>query len=174
MQQHLAIGALGVAAVLGTLALFAASGDPSGPVDRTDPADPANPLAPRGHLILLIEGDARGLRVTHVTAKKDPYNPVDGKASHEIVIYDTTARVLGRYPLDLSKFDLDPAHVGKPLRVEGCEVIDTKVVMLASIPWLPNAAALEIEKGAVPVGGAVSADYARLVAAAERTLEGQR
>lgn len=171
MQLQLATGVLGVVAVLGTLALLS---PPTDSLHSTNPPHPKNPPDPKGHLILLIEGDARGLRVTHVTAKQDPYNPVHGKTSHEVVVYDGNARVLGRYPLDLSKFDLDPANVGKPLRVEGCEVIDTKVVALANVPWLPNAAFLEIEKGAISVGGLTAADYGRLVLEAEQILGRQR
>lgn len=163
-QLALATGALGVVAVLGTLALL--------PRSTTRPAIPP---ASKGHLVLLIEGDARGLRVAHITAKRDPYNPVYGmKQPHEIVLYDQNAQALGRYPLDLSKFDLDPANVGKPLRVQGCEVIDTKVVLLCNIPWLPNASFLEIEKGTTSVSELVASDYTRLVTAAEQTLEKAR
>jgi len=160
MQYRLVTGTLGVIAVLGTFAL---------------PPRPTLPPVPKGHLVLLIEGDARGLRVTHITAKTDPYNPVYGvKPAHEVVVYDRNAKVLGRYPLDLSKFDLDPKNVGKPLRVEGCQVIDTKVVVLTNIPWLPNASFLEIEKGPASLGEVTAADYARLVATAEQTLDRPR
>jgi hypothetical protein len=162
-QLALATGALGVAVVLGTLVLL----------PRSDP--PAIPPASKGHLVLLIEGDAHGLRITHITAKRDPYNPVYGaRPPHDIVLYDQNARELGRYPLDLSRFDLDPANAGKPPRVQGCEVIDTKVVLLANIPWLPNASFLEIEKGTTSVGELAASDYARLVSMAEQTLDKQR
>ncbi len=160
----LAAGTLGVAAVLGTLALL--------PKPQTPPLPPP---PPNGHLVLLIEGDARGLKVTHITAKPDPVNPVYGpKPSHEVVLYDRNSKELGRYPLDLSKFDLDPANVGKPVRSEGCTVIDSRVVMLTNVPWLPNTSFLEIEKGATVVGELGTSDYARLVTAAEETMERQR
>ncbi len=155
MQHQLAAGLLGVVAVFGTLALV--------PRPPTTP-DPAFPTGPNGHLILLIEGDARGLRVTHITAKRDDYNPVHGdKSPYQVVVHDKNHKVLGRYPLDLSRFDLDPKNVGKPLRVEGCEVIDTKVAMLTNIPWFPNASFLEIERNGVSVGEMLADDYRRLV-----------
>ena len=155
MQHQLAAGLLGVVAVFGTLALV--------PRSPTIP-DPAFPTGPNGHLILLIEGDARGLRVTHITAKQDAYNPVHGVTTpYRVVVHDKNHKVLGRYPLDLSRFDLDPKNVGKPLRVEGCEVIDTKVAMLTNIPWFANASFLEIERNGVSVGEMLPDDYQRLV-----------
>ena len=162
MQHPLALasGVLGVAAVLGTLAL---------------PPRPTTPPPPNGHLVLVIEGDAKGLEVTHVTAKADPYNRVYGpKTSHEIALFDRNGTELGRYPLDLSKFDLDPANVGKPVRSEGCTIIESKVVMLTNIPWLPNTSYLEIRRGATKVGELTVANYSRLVGAAAETLERQR
>ena len=149
MQHQLAAGALGVVAVLGTLAT----------VSRPTPVK-----GPTGHLILLIEGDAGGLRVTHITAKRDAYNPVHGsRTPYQVVVHDATHKVLGRYPLDLSNFDLDPNNAGKPLRVQGCEVIDTKVAMLTNIPWFPNASFLEIQKSQVAVGELLKDSYQRLV-----------
>lgn len=162
MQHPFALvsGALGIAAVLGTLALQ---------------PKPKTPPPPKGHLVLVIEGDARGLEVTHVTAKADPYNRVFGpKPAHEIVLYDRTGTELGRCPLDLSRFDLNPANVGKAVRSEGCTVIDSNVVMLANIPWLPDTSYLEIQKGATKVGELSVASYARLVGAAAEAFERQR
>lgn len=154
MQHQLATGVLGVVAVLGTLAL----------VPRLTAPRVAPITGPTGHLILLIEGDAHGLRVSHITAKQAPYNPVRGvQTRYEVVVHDGNHKVLGRYPLDLSHFDLDPKNVGKPLRVEGCEVIDTKVAMLTNIPWFPNASFLEIERGGISVGELLPDNYQRLV-----------
>ena len=164
MQHQLATGVLGVVAVLGTLALVPRLTAPRLTAPRLTAPRVAPITGPTGHLILLIEGDARGLRVSHITAKKAPYNPVRGaQTPYAVVVHDGNHKVLGRYPLDLSHFDLDAKNVGKPVRVQGCELIDTKVAMLTNIPWFPNASFLEIKKIGVSVGELLPDNYQRLV-----------
>ncbi|MHC4514161.1 MAG: hypothetical protein ACYS5W_10725 [Planctomycetota bacterium] len=172
MQYRFAAGVLGVVVTLCTLALVPTLAPPVPP--DPDPA-PAIPTGPTGHLVLLIEGDARGLAVTHITTKPDAYNPVhDVKTPYELVVYDSNDNALGRYPLDLSKFDLDPKNVGKPLEVKGCEVIDRKVAMLTNIPWFPNASFLDIQRSGMSVGELLREDYARLLAEDKQAQGRQR
>ena len=96
-----------------------------------------------GHLVLVVEGDAAGLRVTHITRKQSPYNPVRGSdSSWSVAVLRRDGLELGQFPVDLSKFDLNPAHIGQPLRVEGDVVWDTKVATLVNIPWFADAAQL--------------------------------
>jgi hypothetical protein len=125
---------------------------------------PPPAAGPEGHLVLQIEGDARALRVTRITPKPDPCGPARLDSIWRIVVRAADGSELGRYPLDLRQFDLDVAHVGAPLRVEGCRVIETGVATLASIPRWPNAASLAIVSGARTLGTLDAPSYAALLA----------
>jgi hypothetical protein len=122
------------------------------------------PADPSGHLVLQIEGDARALHVTRITPKPDPSGPQRLESEWRIVVFDAGGNELGRYPLDLRPFDLDPAHVGAPLRVEGCRIVETRVATLASIPHWPTAARLSIVQGDRVLGEVAPARYATLLA----------
>lgn len=120
---------------------------------------------PSGHLILQVEGDARALQVTRITRKPDPHNPVVGVSSaYAVVVQDAAGVELGRYPLDLSRFDLDPARIGQAPRVAGCEVWDARVAMLTNVPDFAGAARLELRRGDVLLGAVEGAAFARLLA----------
>ncbi len=123
---------------------------------------------PQGHLILQIEGDARALRVTRITPKVDPCGPARFASAHAVVVRDAAGSELGRVPLDLSNFDLDPARVGGALTVEGCMVRDPHVATLVSIPRWPTAASLEVVHAQQVLGTLAGGAYAELVTAGER------
>lgn len=125
---------------------------------------PPLPQAPRGHLILQVEGDASGLRISRITAKADACGVLRLESDHQIVVRAADGSEIARYPLDLRMFDLDPAHVGAPLHVEGCRVVETRVATLASIPNWPDAAGLELLHGGRIVGRVDDAAYAQLLA----------
>ena len=129
------------------------------------PAAPPAPTEPDGHLVLQIEGDARALQVTRITRKPDPCGPARFTSASAIVVRDAAGSELGRVPLDLSLFDLDPAHVGRPLHVDGCVVRDTRVAMLANVPHWPDAASLEIVHEGRVLGVLAGARYEALVRA---------
>lgn len=129
----------------------------------------ASTPAVRGHLILQIEGDARALDVTHVTPKPDPFGHLAGVAAEFVIeVRDRRGAVLGRFPLELDRFDLDPAHVGDPVRVEGCVLVDTKVAALASVPDFVDAAELRILRGEQELGRVDAARLARMTAEGRR------
>ncbi|MEM7205491.1 MAG: hypothetical protein AAF628_34865 [Planctomycetota bacterium] len=133
------------------------------------PQDPA--AVASGHLVLLVQGDARGLTVSHVFAKADPYaKPRDRAEAHQVAVLDAAGRELGVYPLDLSPFDLDPARVGQPPRVEGDRVIATRVVALVNVPRLRDGVRLEIRRDRVVVGRVAPDRYARLLADADKRV----
>lgn len=123
---------------------------------------------PQGHLILQVEGDARALRVTRITPKPDACGLARIESPYSVVVRDAAGRELGRVPLDLSKFDLDPARVGGALRVEGCVVHDTRVATLVNVPHWPTASRVEILDGERIVGALTATEYATLVEAGER------
>ncbi|MCA8957985.1 MAG: hypothetical protein KDC87_18060 [Planctomycetes bacterium] len=160
MRIHLLLGALGVAAVAGTLALRPGSPDAPPP-----PSSALAPPADIGHLILQLEGDVRALQVVHLTPKPSAFNPTYRPSPFSIDLYDQAGNRLGSYPLDLSRFDTDPLRVGQPLRVEGCEVRDPHIAMLANIPYLPDACSIRICRGDKELGRLENVDYQRMLTA---------
>ncbi len=161
MSRALSLGGLGTIALVATLATIRLS-------------TPPNASTPDGHLVLIIEGDARSLSITQVVAKKDPCGPTDTiESDYHILMLDADASVLARYPLDLSQFDLNPDHIGRPVQVEGCVLIDTKIAMLANVPYLPNATHIQITGPDSKVGELAAGTYKQVVTAAV-TARGQR
>ena len=142
MQLQSALGAVGTLAVLGTVFLLNAHPSPTLSSDRSNPGTP----------ILLVEGDARALRVTHVFAKPSAYQRTKAKSRWQVVVYDGDSREIGRYPMDLSAFDLNPNHVGKATEAHGCEVIERKVNALVNIPDHADASFLVLEHNGRTVG----------------------
>lgn len=125
----------------------------------------APPPTPAGHLILQIEGDAASLQVTRITKKSDPCGAARLQSAYAIVVRDAAGAELGRTPLDLSAFDLDPARLGGALRVEGCVVRDPHVATLANVPYWPTATHLEIVHGAQRLGTLEATRYTALLSA---------
>jgi hypothetical protein len=125
---------------------------------------PPSPAAPQGHLVLQIEGDALALRVTRITVKPDPCGRNRIDSAWRIVAFDAAGRELGGAPLDLRQFDLDPAHVGAPLRVVGCRIVDTRVATLANLPHWPDTVRLAIVEGGRMRGAVDPTRYAALLA----------
>jgi hypothetical protein len=125
--------------------------------------------APRGHWILQIEGDALALEVTCVTRKPDPFGHQAGiRSPFAIEIRDAGGAALGRFPLELDRFDLDPAHFGRPPQVAGCEIRDTRVAALANVPDLAGAAELVILRGEAVLGRTAPARLQALLAEERR------
>lgn len=169
MRTHLLLGALGICAVGGTYQSTIGSAG-SGHQAETIAAETSPAVTPRrnfGHLILQIEGNANALRVTRITPKKSGYNPTSRTSPYQIELLDAGGQVLGSYPLDLSLFDMNPARVGKPLRVQGCEVRDTRVATLANVPYLAHAVTVRILRGNRVFGFLNTASYRKLVAQGE-------
>jgi len=169
MHAHLIISALGLSAVIAT---FQATRGDSGPseaapvtISQTKPASAAR--RDFGHLILQIEGDANRLSVTRITPKKSACNRDARVSPFRVVLLDAAGQTLGSYPLDLSMFDMNPAQAGKPLRVQGCEVRDTRVAALANVPYFASATALRILRGGQLLGALDHVAYEKLVAQGE-------
>ena len=123
--------------------------------------------APSGHLILQVEGDARALAVVRITPKVDPCGRAVFQSAFHAVVRDVAGAELSSVPIDLAVFDMDPAHVGAGLRVEGCAVSDTRVATLVSVPRWPNAASIEIRRDGTVLGRIAGTELAALVRAGE-------
>ena len=130
---------LGASALLAGLGLVLAPRDDG---SASVPTQPPQPPEANGHFALVVEGDRDQLSVTAASHKQDPWAgvPKGFSSTWALSIRDAAGAELANVPLDLSKFDLDPAHKGKPLRVQGCIVKDSHIAMLANVPSFPNAA----------------------------------
>lgn len=122
---------------------------------------PANaaPQPPDGHYALVVEGDASRLAITHAVLKTDPWAgiPTDLTSEFQLEIRDRDGAELASVPLDLSRFDTDPAHIGQPLVVSGCEVRDTRVALLINVPRYGEAAEYRFVRGGRVLGTAAAA-----------------
>ncbi len=125
------------------------------------------PPEPQGHLILQVEGDARALAVVRITPKPDPCGRAVFQSEFQAVVRDVAGAELGSVPIDMRGFDMDPAHVGNGIRVEGCALTDTRVAMLVSVPRWPNAGSIEIRRNATVLGRIAGVDLTALVRAGE-------
>lgn len=135
----------------------AALSSSDGTVDTSSPSVP-------GHLILVVEGDANGLSVTHITTKEEPYSPSRLPDSDwSLSVRRADGVELGRFPVDVSRFDLSAARVGQGLRVDGDVVWDTRVATLVSIPRFAGAAELVFHRQGRRIGTVQSEDYTRMV-----------
>ena len=169
MQTNVLASILGIGAVIAT---YQATQDepvpgPSAPVTTLEARPPSAARRDFGHLILQVEGDANRLSVTRVTPKKSSYNRTSRPSPFSIDLLDAAGQTLGSYPLDLSMFDLRPTRAGKPLQVQGCEVRDSRVAVLANIPYFANATALRILHGGRTLGLLDSTTYEQLIAQGE-------
>lgn len=165
-NTHTFLGALAIGVVVIS---FSLGSDPAkttaGNLSQPSTSRPSAPPLQAGHLILHVEGDIRRLQVTWITPKKSEYNKVSGTSPFSVVLLDAAGQELGSYPVDLSRFDLDARNIGKPLRVEGCEVWDTKISTIVNVPYLPAASAVEFRRGAQVLGMLAEVDYRKMIAA---------
>lgn len=139
-----------------TLALLAAVQ----PVSAPPPQEP-----PTGHLVLVVEGDVTALRVAHAVAKKDEWGGVPKGLRSEFALkaFDATGAEILSVPLDLSKFDTDPARVGGPVVVTGCEVRSPQIGTLVNVPALAQAARWEFSRGQKLLGAFDGAALERML-----------
>ncbi|MGE3171443.1 MAG: hypothetical protein AB7O97_02380 [Planctomycetota bacterium] len=138
------------------------------PAARTSVQGPANDPAAqpaKGHVVFVIEGDVRALRITAAVPKDAPWAGVPKGLVSEfaLVAHDAAGNELQRVPIDLSKFETDPAKVGQPDKVEGCEVRSSRIGVLLNAPRLPAAATYTILRGKTVLGTATAAAVAELM-----------
>jgi hypothetical protein len=156
MRIHALVILAGMCAVVGTF--IAASDIDRHPIKQpgstttlqTAPVPPGPPKY--GHLIVQLEGNVHGLTVTWITPKTSGYNETRIKSSFEVDLFDGAGAKLGTYPIDLSAFDTDPARIGKPLRVQGCEIRDSRIVTIVNVPYFKATASMRIRSGGIVIG----------------------
>ncbi len=152
MQLHALLGAAGVCAVVGSFALA--------PADT--PATP--PALPKcGHLVLQLEGNVKGLKVTWITPKQSGFNRTKSKSDFAVDLLDAAGRKLGTYAVDLSHFDTNPANIGKAIRVQGCEVLDSKIATIVNVPWFATLTSLQIRHRKKVIGTVGAAELVKRV-----------
>jgi hypothetical protein len=149
------IQGLCVSALLGALFVLQ-------PTSAGSLAAPAS--TPSGHLVLVVDGDANQLRVSHVVQKDTAFGgvPKGLTSAYELSIRDAAGAELGRYPIDLAHFDLEPAHVGRPLQVTGDIVRDSHVTMLLNAPAFPAAADYVFLRAGAVIGRQTGLELQRL------------
>ena len=155
MQLHALLGAIGLCAVVGSFALAHSA---------TTVTPASSPKAPKyGHLILQLEGNVTALNVTWITPKRSGYNRTKHQGKFAVDLLDANGGQIGTYPIDLSRFDRNPGNIGKRIRVEGCEVLDTRIVTIVNVPWSEKLASLRIRHGNKVIGGLDAASTVKLV-----------
>jgi hypothetical protein len=139
---------LSFGALCAVLAVSAHRGNVAPPAAATAPLH-----EPTGHLVLIVQGDANELRVTGAVAKATPCGAQPKAQSNwQVRVLGPGGVVLHSQPLDLSGFDVDPDHVGRPDQAVGCVVRSTHVAMLVNVPAFANATAIEFVCGGVRKG----------------------
>ena len=156
--------------LLGAAALLAAAGWLwlDGATPRTMLPPPPPPVAD-GHYVLVVEGDRNALAVTHANRKTDPWAgvPKGFTSAWMLVIRDDRGAMLAEVPLDVTPFATGAGELGKPVRVEGCVVRDSRVAMLVNVPRFAAAASYaftRVDGGRTVALGAVAAETVRELA----------
>jgi len=146
--------------LLGTGILIAAisvlaRGDtaPANSSDRAarGPAAPAPlpaPPAADGHYALVVEGDRTGLAVTFASKKAAPWGgiPKGFESNWHVLVLDAAGDEITKVPLDVRPFATGANALGKPVRVHGCVVVDSKIGMLVNVPAYAAAASYVFQR----------------------------
>jgi hypothetical protein len=134
-------------------------------VHAVPPVAATAPQEPGGHLVLIVQGDASLLRVTGAVAKAVPCGaqPKGLTSEWELRVLGPSGAVIHSQPLDLSGFDMDPAHAGRPDRADGCVVRSTRVAMLVNVPAFAQATAIEFVCKGARKGACTAAELERLL-----------
>ncbi|MCK5942385.1 MAG: hypothetical protein KAI24_10480 [Planctomycetes bacterium] len=154
-----------------------AAGDPAtpaaAPVVAPSPA-PVGPPEADGHFVLVVEGDRNGLDVTFASRKAAPWAgvPKGFTSNWQLTVLDAADRQLAQVPLDVRPFATDAGSLGKPARVRGCIVVDSKIGMLVNVPRFAEAHAYRFSRteprGDVTLLGTVTGDRVRELAGGGR------
>jgi len=144
MQLSHLLGAGVLVAAIGILARGdAAALDPTQPTNNasTNAMETAAPIA-AGHFVLVVEGDRNGLAITFANKKVAPWAgiPKGFESNWRVSVLDANGDELASVPLDVRPFATGANSVGKPARVHGCVVVDSKIGMLVNVPAYAAAA----------------------------------
>lgn len=164
MRTHALAILVATGAVIGT---YLATSNATSNVGSQPIPTTGKPQPQYGHLIVQLEGNIHGLNVTWITPKTTGYNKTRVTSPFEIDLFNGAGAKLGTYPIDLSRFDTNPRSVGKPLRVQGCEVLDSKIVTMVNVPFIANTASMQIRNRGIVIGRLGADQLARLTARGE-------
>ncbi|GAB4158359.1 MAG: hypothetical protein Fur0037_25900 [Planctomycetota bacterium] len=117
-----------------------------------------------GHFVIALEGTVQKLAATRAARKADPCGAIPkGLASaFAVVALDAKGEALWIRPIDLSSFDTDPSHIGRPIEVEGCVVKDWRIGLLVNVPDDPACERIEFRREDRTIGSIGRAELARL------------
>jgi hypothetical protein len=118
-----------------------------------------------GHLVLIVEGTVQQLAITHAVAKTDPWGGVPtGLASDfELRLLGDDGVELLKVPVDLSPFETDPARIGKPVEVTGCQVRSSAIALIVNVPRLKGVRSYAFTRRGAPIGSTSALRVAELL-----------
>ncbi len=156
------------AAVMAIASLNAQSPSRPAPTPPPAPTPASTPSSTRigdGHVVLVVEGTVRALRVTTAVTKTDAWAgmPRGVQSEFQFVALDRDGKELLRLPVDLSKFETDPTKVDAPVVVTGCEVKSPRIGILLNVPALPDAARFQFVRGKDVLGAVSAVELAELL-----------
>lgn len=130
------------------------------PIATQDPVEAA-----RGHLILIVQGNVQQLAITHAVAKTDPWGgaPKGLQSPFAVRLLGTDDQELLTVPVDLSRFDTDPAHIGQKARVQGCEIRSSAIVLSINVPRIAGVRRYEFTRDGKPIGSTDAATVLRQI-----------
>jgi hypothetical protein len=102
--------------------------------------------------------------ITAAVPKTDPWagEPKGMTSDWRLEIRAADQSLLASVPLDVTPFATDAAAQHRPLRVEGCIVIDSRIAMLVNAPRFAEAASYTFHRGNVLLGTTSAEQVAKL------------
>jgi hypothetical protein len=158
--------AIGLGAVLGVIYAFVPAA-PTGSTAIRAAALRATPSSAQpGHLVLVVAGNCQRLDVVAAVRKTDPFGgvPKGLTSNYELSIRDAQGQELGRFPLDLARFDLDPTHVGRGPTVQGDQVRSPQIALPVSVPDFAAADSIVVLHDQLPIAAVSGSTLATLLA----------
>ncbi|HZT54955.1 MAG TPA: hypothetical protein VFA35_01925 [Burkholderiaceae bacterium] len=118
-----------------------------------------------GHLALIVEGNVGLLAITHAVAKTDPWGgvPTGLKSNFELRLLGDDGVELLKVPVDLSPFETDPARIGGPVEVTGCQVRSSAIALIVNVPRLAGVRSYQFTRRGAPIGSTGAQRVAELL-----------
>ncbi|GDY02290.1 hypothetical protein LBMAG49_16190 [Planctomycetota bacterium] len=121
--------------------------------------------AANGHLILIVQGNVQQLTITHAVAKADPFAgaPKGLQSRFAVRLLGDKDQELLSVPIDLSRFDTDKSHIGKPKRVQECEIWSSAIALSVNVPRIEAVRRYEFTCDGLPIGSTNAATVLRQI-----------
>ena len=132
--------------------------------------DPSSEKPASGHVVLVVEGNVKALRVTRAVSKQDEWGGVPKGLVSEfaLVMQNGEGKEVQLVPLDLSKFETDETKIDSPVVVNGCEVKSPQIGALLNIPVVDGVATYRFVRGERTIGEVDAASMQRMIEEARR------